>query len=1223
MNLQNWQIFNKVGSPLNWIPESYLNLTFTDVDASGVRAEGYLLTDPSGRIVNAVITDGGYLYDTDLTVSYKYAFSTTDYILTSSDASIITKDVSIFSPEPTNTKSISGLTINLDASYIYPSTTYAGAIFLEPISVGLIETEHLFILEKVDEDTYIRPYDASNSTLVLRMIGDESEISFFTIDQTNAEIIWTDELIIDTSLYTENVPLQINIGFKAEIEGTYERIIRIYHKIGNYLYTLADIAVNAEAVGEDERFRTLLADFGAPDPKDFPQIFKETDINEDLPDWEILNYKSKHMILEHDKIMPFVGTYKALINAIKWLGYDDIYIREWFLNVKENKKLSLVVPFEAPDYIDPSTGLKVLGRTRTLLMFNAEQRKVLKKLNELSLCYCITRETGELDIYGTPITENCYAYNLKEIFIKLLGLKQWLEHNIIGVNCRIVDLTGEGIYFERVQNLIYSTDIIGDTYSIEQTLTPYSPDNDSELVSGDASIRLTLLEITNTRFMDLPFRFIDMAEYVWDPWNPSVYLPIDDPSYLADPSSYLLVGATFGYPFAILSDIMWQLSLEKDYAGVIGSTLVTNPLLVLENELRFYNIFDTSSVFYDASTDLTILLEKAYLRDPSIDTWADSIAYSIYPDPCDNGSYTLESSLGVTTLFDGYVAFIPNVSSRLQYAIDDNYKVPLLSMFNYKFIDASGTPPDFTGKTYYLDILDGKIAMEAGIVPGTSDNTHNVYLNFNYDTSLDEQMITMNVEYFSPRMRLWQVDPSVYYWADPSGLSGGNDPSIYVIDNSIYIMHVNHIGKYDIEIYGWDAFNNLLYNVSREPYLVWIKSPTLYALIDNCCNTVCVSTYMSLNDVSILISQNSFPIYDRNIPLQGLTLELDADGKPYISVPSITYFQDIPEPESYNRFYNMTERVVTISGNDITVDKDYQSFISGDDVKLVKFDKGKYSLIEEVSSHIVTASGTTPNVLTLDQIPASFILDSSTEIYVLNDTYRSTINASNGTGYLTLDISGYSFEVNQLVGIVVTNIKMSQHNYMWGSSYRVTAVNGSTHTFDAPLPEFLFDSSKYTIRAKHAFSTYADITIPTLSATEINNTFKIYLENSYCQEYYLDNTFVLINVLFDQELVNDQWYNASDNLVNSVFYYHSNPVIVDVSTLVILRALYDSSTYLLNQKNIWTVINHDASTILFKVFNESVAYIFNQIGTYDVECIAYDSYGNAIVKKYEGLIDVQ
>ena len=114
----------------------------------------------------------------------------------------------------------------------------------------------------------------------------------------------------------------------------------------------------------------------------------------------------------------------------------------------------------------------------------------------------------------------------------------------------------------------------------------------------------------------------------------------------------------------------------------------------------------------------------------------------------------------------------------------------------------------------------------------------------------------------------------------------------------------------------------------------------------------------------------------------------------------------------------------------------------------------------------------------------------------------------------------------------------------------------------------------------------------------------------------------MVNLLFDQDLVNRQWYDASDNLVNGVFYYHPEPIAVDISTLVILKATYDPSNYLLGQKNIWTVINHDSSLILFKVWNESVPYIFNSLGTYDVECISYDIFGNAVTKKYEGLIEV-
>lgn len=1202
MLINNWKIFDKKGSQINWQPSPYIPLQFTSVQ--GVGAAGFLLTDPSTFVISAEITSGGHYYTAQDTVSYDYFFANAPVTLTPSDVSILLTDVSIYDPEPNNTKSISGLTVSIDSSFIYPSVTYAAAIFLEPVSQKLIETEQLYIFEQNSNDQYIRPYDASNSFLIFKFVDDgDNEIQFFTLNENTAEITWTSELVFDTSLSAIDTPIILNIGFKAEEEGTYERILRVYHQVGNTMYALADILVNAEAIGEDERFRTHLSNFGLPDPKDFPTLFKEADINEDMPDWEILNAKSKHMVLEHDQIMPYIGTYKALINAIKWLGYDDIYIREWFKNVKENKKLSLLIPYNATD------------RTQTILSFSSDQRKVLKKLNQLSLFYCLTRETGEIDEWGTPETENCYSYNLTEIYVKLLALKQWLEKNIIGVNCRIIDITGEGVYFERFRNLVYTTDNIGYNYSVSNELTPYSPDESSELIYGDASIRLTFLELTERIIKDLPYSFWDFAEYACYIYDTSICLSLDDPSYLADPSSYIIKGSVISYPFPNLSDVQWKLSVEKDH-GVVGRTMVTNPLFIHENDIRFYNIYDTSSTFYDVCTNLYILLENAYLRDPSIDEWTNSISYSIYPDPSYDGTYIIESSLGQKYSTNGYFTLDPEANGILQYAYDDNYKVPLLSFVNYSYIDSSNITRTFNSKKYYLDILDGKIAMNAGLVPCASSlDTHYVYINWNYDTSLEEQMITMNVEYYSPRIRLAQVDVSTYYWSDPSGLTGGGG-SVMTFDNSIYIMHVNHIGDYNIELFAWDSYNTLFYNTAKKTYPVWIKYPTIYALIDNCCNVTCVSTYISREDVSILVYNNRYPIYDRNIPLQGLKVLTDSNGDPYIYVPSITYFQDVPEPNSINRFYNMTERVLSILDTSIVIDADYQKFYANDDIKLVKVDKGKYSLIYESSSHIKAVNGTT---LALDQISPNITIDSSSEVYLLNDTYRLISNARNTSTNLVIDISGYSFNAGQMVGIIVTNASMS--GYSWGSSYRVSSVDGSTHTMDALLPRFFLNDTRYTIYAKHAFSTYTYFTIPTYTATETSNTFSIYLKDSYCQEHYLDDTFVITNILFDQETVNDHWYDSSSNILHDAeFYYHKNYISVDISTLIILRAMYDtdlytSSKYMLNQKNIWTVINNDTSTIVFKVYNNDVPYIFNASDYYRISVESYDEYGNLSIEQ--------
>jgi hypothetical protein len=1217
MNIQNWKIFDKSGSQLNLYSDTYLPLTFIPGNQNATGASGYAITDPSNYIIGTKITNNGWGYvglQTDPQVQLNSSF--TNYpphiLLSPSEVSIGFKDVSLFNPDPVNSKAVESVSITLtpDVSFLYPSISLSSAIFLNPISQGLVETEHLTILEETSPGLFISPNDPINSFLIFRFTDGDPEISLFEIDEDEQLLSWSDQIIVDVSQGIVGSGLMINIGFRSNNEGVYERRLRVYHRVGDTDYLIAEILVNAESIGPDERFDTLITNFGLPSPKADFTLFKEADINEALPDWELLNQKSKHIILEHDKIMPYIGTYKALINAIKWLGYDDISVKEWFKNVKENKKISLTVPFDAP------------SRVKTILYFTPEERRNLKKLNQLSLVYCLTRETGEIDEWGTPLTEDCYSYNLNEILIKLYALKQWLERWIIGVNARITDITGEGIYFERYQNFIYATQNIGIETNYRQSVSPFVLSKDSELITGDSSMALTLEELTKSSVKNIPYRAIDLIKFAWDPsWG---YWDIKDMStFYWDPST-IFIGPSTQFPLVELFDIQWKASVEKTDSGVVTNNLVTKPLWIFENEIRFFNIFDTSTQFYDTSCNLNIILEKAYLRDPANDIWTDSIAYSIYSDPC-TGSYFMESSTGAKIQSFDYMNFVPDASSnpRLIYEFDANYRVPLLSMENYKFTDASGTV-HYINQKYFLDIIDGKIAMDStmkGIKDWVTDpSTPNLisiesYINWNYDTSLDEQKITLDLIYKSPRMPLYIYDPSLYYSLQ------GQDPSLArVIDNSVYVLSVNHTGDYHIEVYAWDGFNNIFTNQMEYTYPVWTKFPRIYSLVDNSTLlTQEASTFMSLSDVSTLISANRFPLFDRFIPLQGLHLAFDPSGNPYINVPSITYFQDLPAPDSLNKFINLTERVVSISPPSIEIDPDYQKFYTGDDIELVKFDKGKYHLTLEASSHITLVTG---NILTLDQIPIGITIDASSELYVLNNTYRSTSNAQNIGSHLSLDVSNYLFEPDQLVGIIVSD---GSTGYSWGSSYRVLSVNASTgtHVFDQNVPQFFINNpGKYTIKVKHAFSTYSDFTIETDHAVEIANNFKIYLKNSFCQEYFLDDTFVVINILFDQDYVNEQWYDPSDNLVNSNFYLYNEAITVDVSTLVIFKSLYDVSNYMLDQHNVWTVRNHDPNQIVFKVFNESVPFVFNQTGIYDVQVESFDKYGNLKTQVWEGLIKV-
>jgi len=61
--------------------------------------------------------------------------------------------------------------------------------------------------------------------------------------------------------------------------------------------------------------------------------------------------------------------------------------------------------------------------------------------------------TEKQDVFfQLPITKPIYEYRTDEILAKLFSVKQWLEKYILGVNCYISDICGEGIIIERMKN---------------------------------------------------------------------------------------------------------------------------------------------------------------------------------------------------------------------------------------------------------------------------------------------------------------------------------------------------------------------------------------------------------------------------------------------------------------------------------------------------------------------------------------------------------------------------------------------------------------------------------------------------------------------------------------------------------------------------------------------------------------------------------------------------
>ena len=232
--------------------------------------------------------------------------------------------------------------------------------------------------------------------------------------------------------------LQINAAFHPSDEAKYLNWLTLFDAGGS---AIARVEVYGEGEGEDERLRAVLQTLGHDIVEEDSKIFDVQDINEPEPDWLLLNRKRKELIHEYAQVFPYVGSYKALINIIKYFGYTDVRLKEYWRNVDARSK-----------------GYGKLRHTDIVEIFDKRANfrdsisvpsKVYKKTNMFGLFYDITRETGEFDDQGVPEVEEVYTFSPEEVLVKMFALKNKLKDHFMPLSAHIVDIVGEAVFFGR------------------------------------------------------------------------------------------------------------------------------------------------------------------------------------------------------------------------------------------------------------------------------------------------------------------------------------------------------------------------------------------------------------------------------------------------------------------------------------------------------------------------------------------------------------------------------------------------------------------------------------------------------------------------------------------------------------------------------------------------------------------------------------------------------
>jgi hypothetical protein len=421
--------------------------------------------------------------------------------------------------------------ITIQAEYTdLPGGYFYGEIYFDEVSAGLYENQQLFIVQEfVVGGTAELGYPHTNATgatgspIVWRTRWendtygntDVTEIIFtYKIEENDPEIGGSPAIVNyqniaipvtqnSSDFYSISYPgylqtnsvlssaLTINIALNAPdvAAEVYERKLIVEDLSSGTPEKIVEILFYGQIVGEDSRLDVLTANLGRAFYQSDSTILRTHDPSEPLPNWVEINEKRKELMVAGEEIFPYIGAYKGLIGALQFFGYQDLRIKEYWLNLAYQKvKLSPLIENQSflnqydtsfmvnqsiliADLLDNENSGKYKltqtygpdGEGNYVLNVSGEDTlipsKTYKKTSLFGLYYDINRATVLEDEYGYPIVEEAFLFSQEEILTKLFALKQRLKQTYLPLNARIVDITGEGVYFQ-VYNTRSWTDVM-------------------------------------------------------------------------------------------------------------------------------------------------------------------------------------------------------------------------------------------------------------------------------------------------------------------------------------------------------------------------------------------------------------------------------------------------------------------------------------------------------------------------------------------------------------------------------------------------------------------------------------------------------------------------------------------------------------------------------------------------------------------------------------------
>jgi len=415
------------------------------------------------------------------------------------------------------------------------------------------------------------------------------------VKETYIPIDWETTDSLTGEIYTvqnfDSSSRSVNIALNSDQEAIIGRSLIIEDICQEEPVIIFRMEFIGEVIGEDPRYNKLLENLGHPLYKEDFNILRDTDPEEPYPDYQIINNKRKELLIEGHEIFPYIGSYKGLINIIKAFGYQDLRIKEYWLNIQKTSATSVSsfqqneellnkiknTPYGESVLIDNLLDDENSGKYKQIEVYGklpdgtyglksaVEQifpSTSYKKTPLFGLFYDLNQIVdNEEDEWGYPITQDAFVFSPEEVLIKLFALKEKLKKDYLPLSAKIIDITGEGFYFS-----VNKTRGWVDTLKIDEIQLGMDVDVSVTPSIGYIEDLRTLQLRTNPSLPQLPF----VPGYEGNS-DVSVFGNISDPNpysqYYTPAQSEALITAIEGY-YVNLKDNKSRLDLgDGDYDG--------------------------------------------------------------------------------------------------------------------------------------------------------------------------------------------------------------------------------------------------------------------------------------------------------------------------------------------------------------------------------------------------------------------------------------------------------------------------------------------------------------------------------------------------------------------------------------------------------------------------------------------------------------------------------